>query len=282
MTDYLQERAHMPELPEVETIKNELVPHVVGRRITGVTLLWENMVLAPSAGELRSRLTGQKITGVTRRGKHLIFSLGGGESFIVHLRMTGSLLMMSASAEPQKHVRAVFKLDNGTAIHFYDPRKFGKMWLVKDADSVVGELGVEPFDPAFTPQRLAKILSGRTAPVKAVLADQELIAGIGNMYADEAFFAAKIHPLRPGKSLSKGEIKRLHQAIRDVLTAAIGNKGASVQDYFRPGGETGTAHYDFKVAHRGGKPCPVCGTPIKRIVVRGRGTFFCPKCQRER
>ncbi|MBI2832386.1 MAG: bifunctional DNA-formamidopyrimidine glycosylase/DNA-(apurinic or apyrimidinic site) lyase [Chloroflexi bacterium] len=271
----------MPELPEVETIKNELIPHVVGRRITGVNLYWENMVLVPSASELRARLTGQKIVSVSRRGKLLIFGLASGESSIIHLRMTGSLLIMPALAEPEKHVRAVFKLDNGTAIHFYDPRKFGKMWLVRDVESVIGKLGMEPFDPSFTPEYLAGIMSNRTAPVKVILGEQSLIAGIGNMYADEALFAAKIYPLRPGKSLSGAEIKRLHRSIRNVLDAAIANKGASVQDYFRPGGETGTAHYDFKVAHRGGKLCPVCRTPIKRIAVRQRGTYFCPKCQRE-
>jgi len=271
----------MPELPEVETIKNELLPHIVGHCITGVTLFWEGIVRQPSVEEFCPRLTGQRITGVARRGKYLILSLTGDEVLIIHLKMSGSLLLKPASAEPDKFVRAILYLDGDTALHFRDPRKFGVMWLVKDKKDVVSKLGPEPLEAGFTPQVLAQRLAKRTAPIKALLCDQHLIAGIGNMYADEALFAARIHPLRLGKSLSHNEIERLHQAIQQVLWSAIGNKGASVNTYFRPDGTRGTAHFEFKVAHRRNETCPVCGTPIRRIAVRNRGTYFCPKCQPE-
>jgi formamidopyrimidine-DNA glycosylase len=269
----------MPELPEVETIKTELAPYVIGRRITGVTLLWEGIVRQPSVEEFRSRIAGQKIVGLARRGKYLLVNLSRGDLLIIHLKMSGSLLVGRDSPEPPRFTRAIIHLDRGVSIFFRDPRKFGLMRLVKDKESVVGELGPEPLEPEFTPGLLQKLLAKRLAPIKALLCDQNFIAGIGNMYADEALFAAKIHPLRTGASLSREETKRLHRAIRQVLRAGIGHKGASVENYYRPNGTTGTAHFEFKVAHRGGEPCPNCGTPIERITVRGRGTYFCPKCQ---
>ena len=268
----------MPELPEVETIKNELLPHVVGQCITGVTLFWDGIVRQPSVEEFCSRLIGQRIVGLSRRGKYLIFNLTSSKALILHLKMTGSLLL--ASAEPEKFVRAIIHLDNETGLYFRDPRKLGRMWLAEEASSIMGKLGPEPLEADFTPEILAQRLHGRSAPIKAVLCDQSFVAGIGNMYADEALFATKIHPLRSGKSLSRDEVEHLHSAIQRVLWAAIGNKGASVDTYFRPGGELGTAHFQFQVAHRlSGKLCPVCGTPIERIPIRHRGSYFCPKCQ---
>ena len=268
----------MPELPEVETIKNELIPHVVGHRITGIDLLWKGIVRQPPPEEFCSRLAGQKVTGVQRRGKYLIFTLGHGV-WILHLKMSGSLLVKPAWDKPDKYTRAIFHLNQGTGLYFRDVRKLGVMWLVQDENEIVGKLGPEPLEDAFTPQVLADILSRRSAPIKALLCDQEAIAGIGNMYADEALFAARINPLRRGGSLSREEIERLHHAIKEVLLTAIGNKGASILNYYRPGGELGSAHFDFKVAHRRDEPCPVCGTPIERIAIRNRGTYFCPKCQ---
>ena len=270
----------MPELPEVETIKNELLPYVVGHHITGVTLIWEGIIHQPSVEEFCSRLIGQEITGIARRGKYLLFSLSSGDLLIVHLKMTGSLLLKPTLAEPDRFIRAIIHLDKGTSLFFRDPRKFGMMRLVKDDSSIASKLGPEPLEPNFTPQVLAQRLTNRTAPIKALLCDQGFIAGIGNMYADEALFQARIHPLRSGKSLSPDEVEHLHQAIQQVLRSAIGNKGASTDTYFRPSGEKGTAHFHFQVAHRlSGKFCPVCGTPIERIVVRNRGSYFCPNCQ---
>jgi formamidopyrimidine-DNA glycosylase len=267
----------MPELPEVETIKSELAPHIIGHAVTGVTLFWQRMVRQPSVEEFCSRLIGQKITGVERRGKYLTFSLTSGEALIIHLKMTGSLWLKP----PDRFIRAIIHLDGGIKIYFRDPRKFGVMWLVADKNTVASKLGPEPLGAGFTSKVLAKALSKRTAPIKALLCDQSFVAGIGNMYADEALFSAGIHPLRSGKSLSSEEIERLHRAIRQVLSAAIGDKGASVDTYFRPGGDIGTAHFQFRVAHRRGESCPVCGTPLQRIVVRNRGSYFCPKCQPE-
>jgi formamidopyrimidine-DNA glycosylase len=265
----------MPELPEVETIKNELTPHIIGHRITGVTLFDEEIVRQPSVAEFRSRLTGQKITGLGRRGKYLIFGLSGGETLIIHLKMSGSLLLKP----PDRFTRAVLHLDGGTELYFRDPRKFGVMWLVKDKNTITSKLGPEALAAEFTPKILAQRLSKRTAPIKALLCDQSLVAGIGNMYADEALFRAKVHPLRPGKSLSQEEVKRLHHAIQQVLRSAIRKKGASVETYFRPDGQIGRAHFEFKVAHGRSKNCPNCGTAIARIAVRNRGSYFCPRCQ---
>jgi len=269
----------MPELPEVETVKNELLPYVVGRKITDVVLLWAGMVKEPSPEEFRKRLIGQKITGITRRGKYMPFSLSGGDTMIVHLKMTGSLLVQKDSAELPPYARAVFHLDEGTVIVFRDLRKFGVLRLVKDRDTVIGKLGPEPFDEGFTPKVLGEILTKRKAPLKALLTEQTLIAGIGSMYADEALFAIGAHPMRPGNSLSLKEINKLHREIRRILSEAIENKGASVDTYYRPDGSRGTAHYQFKVAHRFKEKCYVCGTPIDRIKVRQRGSYFCPHCQ---
>ncbi len=267
----------MPELPEVETIKNELLPHILGREITGITLLWEGMVRRPSIREFRSRILGQRITGLTRRGKYLFFHLGSGDVLVMHMKMTGSLLV---NPSDDRFTRAVIHLDSGAAMHFWDPRKFGVMWVDGDECAVADELGPEPLEDEFTPEVLAQRLHGRTAPVKPVLLDQSVIAGIGNMYADESLFDAKIHPLRPAGSLSRDEIERLHSAIRSVLLKALDKKGASVRNYIRPDGRPGTAHDEFNVAHGVGKSCPECGAPIQRIVVRNRGTYLCPTCQR--
>jgi formamidopyrimidine-DNA glycosylase len=268
----------MPELPEVETIKNELFPHVLGRTVKDIDIYWNKMVRQPSLPEFRARVIGRQITGISRRGKYLFFHLSSGETLVMHMKMTGSLLVNPSN---DKFSRAVFHLDEDIDLHLWDPRKFGVMWLDEDEDAVLKKLGPEPLDDDFTPETLARILSHRTAPVKPVLIDQSVIAGIGNMYADEALFEAKIHPLKPAGKLTPEEIKRLHRAIRMVLRKAIKKGGASVRNYIRPDGQPGTAHDEFSVAHGTGKNCPKCGAPIKRIVVRGRGTYICPRCQRE-
>ncbi|MFC1908011.1 bifunctional DNA-formamidopyrimidine glycosylase/DNA-(apurinic or apyrimidinic site) lyase [Chloroflexota bacterium] len=272
----------MPELPEVETIKNELLPYVVGHQVTGVTLFWEGIVRQISAEKFCSHLIGQRLIGITRRGKYLIFSLTGSEVLVIHLRMTGSLLIGRNSSELPKYTRAIIHLDKDTNIFFRDPRKFGVMRLAKDVKDIDSKLGPEPLENSFTPQILAQRLNNRTAAIKALLCDQTLIAGVGNMYADEVLFTARIHPLRSGGSLSCDEIEKLHSAIKQVLWSAIGNKGASVDTYLRPNGKLGTAHFQFQVAHRlGGNLCPVCGTPIERIPIRHRGSYFCSHCQPE-
>jgi len=267
----------MPELPEVETIKNELAPRVVGQSFAKVAILDAKLVCGGSAVEVRRGLIGQKVERLERRGKYLVFRLSNGRSLIIHLRMTGVLLLNPEEAD--RYARAVFHLSGGQRLVFRDQRRLGVMWLVDDAETVVCKLGPEPLDRSFTADILRQRLSRHHIPIKAALLDQHIVAGVGNMYADEALFAACIHPLRKADELSSKEVRTLHNNIRRILRAAIGSKGASVDTYVRPEGELGTAHFDFKVAHKGGEPCPVCGCPVERIAVQNRGTYFCPKCQ---
>jgi len=272
----------MPELPEVETIVNDLRPRVQGRTFTSVSLAWPRMVLQPSAEEFCRRLPGRAVTGIGRRGKYLIFRLDSGESLVLHLRMTGAILLRrgeSASEDSTRYVTAAFGLDDGSVLLFCDRRKLGTAALVADERELDRKLGPEPLAPRFTASVLAERLGRRKAPIKAALCDQKVAAGIGNMYADEALFAARIHPLRPANGLSADETRRLHRAIREVLKTGIANAGATFSDYRRPGGEKGGQQEAFKVAHRGGQTCDVCSTPIERIPVRNRGTYFCPRCQ---
>jgi len=268
----------VPELPEVETIKNELSPHIIGWRFTGATVCDAKMVRQPSVEEFRRKLVGQRINGLERRGKYLLFRLFSDNVLIIHLKMSGALLLNPEQAD--RYTRVIFDLDNGNRLIFTDRRRLGAIWLVENEQAVTGKLGPEPLAPEFTAESLAERLHKRQAPIKAVLLDQAFIAGIGNMYADEALFAARIHPLRKANSLSPQEIKKLHKAIVDVLRSAIDSKGASVDTYKLPDGELGTAHSNFCVAHRGGKPCPICGTPIQRLAIRNRGSYFCPNCQK--
>lgn len=269
----------MPELPEVETVKNEISPYVLGRRITGITLFWDRMVKEPSAQEFIKRVTGQTIEAINRHGKYLLLSLSNGEILVIHLKMTGALII--GASEPPEYTRAIIHLDNGQNVYFRDPRKFGVLRLANDASVIDSKLGPEPLEAEFTPEVFAARLEGRKVPIKALLLDQKFLAGVGNMYADEALFAARIHPERIAGSLTKADTKRLYDAIRQVLIAGIISKGASVANYLRPDGSIGTAHYGFNVAHGHNKTCPVCGGPVERIVVRGRGTYYCPRCQRK-
>jgi len=195
----------------------------------------------------------------------------------MHLRMTGVLLLNPR--EVDRYARAFFHLSNGHHLVFSDRRRLGLIWLVDDATTIVCKLGPEPLDESFTPDILEQRLSRHHIPVKAALLDQCIIAGIGNMYADEALFAARIHPLRRADNLSPEEVQILYHCIRRVLGAAIDCKGASVDTYIRPEGELGTAHSDFKVAHKIGELCPICGSTIERCVVQNRGSYFCPRCQ---
>ncbi len=283
----------MPELPEVETIKNELAPAVIGRCLARVAVYDAKAIRQPSVEEFERQLAGRTVASLGRRGKYLIFgltapfpgclqaaSLDPEVSLIVHLKLTGALLMNAPTT--RKYGKVLFEFDDGSRLLFIDPRRFGRMWLVADPASITGKLGPEPLTPDFTIETLARRLHGRQAPIKAVLLDQNFIAGVGNMYADEALFAARIHPEQAAGDLTRGQISRLHAAILSVLSAAIANKGASTRDYIRPDGQLGTAHFSFNVAHRRGELCPVCRRPIRRIVVRNRGTYFCSHCQRRR
>ena len=269
----------MPELPEVETTINDLRPSVIGRQIENVEVLAPATIAEPTAEKFRRGLAGRKIRNLSRRGKHLVFEMDDGRFWIVHLRMTGSLILKPGSEAPEKFIRVIIYLAGGLAIHFRDVRRFGRMWLVEDKNKILGQLGLEPLDPEFTPETLAQVLDDRKSAIKGLLLDQTLISGIGNMYADEALYFARLHPLQPANSLSGAEIKRLHSAIQKVLLQGIRHKGASTETYLRPDGTQGEAHLQFQVAHQKGKECP-CGGSVERIVVHQRGTFFCPKCQK--
>ena len=267
----------MPELPEVETIVNSLRSHVLGRIIAGIVIRDTRPVQRVTLEEFCQRLTGRRIEGLERRGKYIIFVLSQGENMIVHLRMTGALLWNPAG--PESFSRLEFTLDDGSSLVYTDVRRFGTFNLAKNPQEIVGKLGIEPLGNKFTLPALNAYLESRSTPVKSALLNQERIAGIGNMYADEALFAAGIHPLRPSNSLNQREIAALHRSVRSVLKRAVENKGASIRNYRCPDGAAGRAHEEFAVAHRGGQPCPRCSTPVARIVVGQRGTYFCPKCQ---
>ncbi len=269
----------MPELPEVETIKRELEPLLVGRKFAAVSVCDTKIVSPLTVEGFQAELVGQGIEYLRRRGKYLFLHLSSGKCLMVHLRMSGALLF--DPPQPQSHVRLIFFLDNGSKLVLVDRRRLGVVSILDSEKPVENRLGPEPLEPDFTTTEFSRRLQGRKAPVKAVLLDQKVVAGIGNMYADEALFKARIHPLRPAGDLSPQEIQRLFSAIRSTLRSAIENKGASVDTYQRPGGEPGTAHFNFKVAHCGGEPCPKCGTPIQRLLIRNRGSYFCPTCQKD-
>ncbi len=271
----------MPELPEVETIRRGLAPLLSGRRIEEAHIEpgSERIVMRVSPRQFEQGLRGRRIQDVQRRGKYLLLPLDDGGWWIVHLRMTGALLYRRSGDPDEAYVRARFRLDNGHELRFRDVRKFGMMFLTGDPADALGGVGPEPLDGDLTYERLRDLLRRRSAPVKSVLLDQRVVAGMGNIYADEALFRAKIHPLRPAARLTAGEVRRLHEAIPRVLEAAITNMGTTRRDFRDAYGGQGR-HQDYlQVYGRTGEPCRACGTPIERIVVGGRSSHCCPRCQ---
>lgn len=271
----------MPELPEVETIRRDLEPLVAGRAIAAVEVDADTVdLLAGMPVEaLRAALVGRRIVSLGRRGKYLLFGLDDGRAFAAHLRMTGRLVWRAAATPAIAHERARIALDDGHHLRWSDMRKFGTWAVVDDPAEVVGKLGPEPLDAAFTPAFLRALLAGRTAPVKAVLLDQRRVAGLGNIYVDEALFAARIRPDTPAGEVSRAAAARLHIACREVLEHGIANRGASFSDYVDGQGDPGNQHKYVRVFRRHGKPCYACGAEIARAVVGGRGTHYCPRCQ---
>ncbi|MCB0194268.1 MAG: bifunctional DNA-formamidopyrimidine glycosylase/DNA-(apurinic or apyrimidinic site) lyase [Anaerolineae bacterium] len=264
----------MPELPEVETVVRGLRGPLVGRTFTGVTITWPNSIRT-SILELQSRLPGQRIEKITRRGKYLQFHLSEGDMLFLHLKMTGDLLVEPEDEPLNPHVRTIFDLDNGHQLRFKDPRKFGRVYLVDNADKVVGKLGPEPLPDDFTLDDFKVLFRRRSGRLKPLLLNQEFIAGVGNIYADESSFIAKIDPRRTVDTLIDAELERLYYAIRQALNAGITHKGASLDAVYR-GGEF---QNHFQVYGRTGEPCLNCGATIQRIVLGGRSTHFCPVCQ---
>jgi formamidopyrimidine-DNA glycosylase len=276
----------MPELPEVETIRRDLEARIVGRRITAVRVPPDTGKPVPvlkgiDEAAFREGVVGARIEAVERRGKYLALRLDTSSTIAVHLRMTGRLLHREAGADPDGFLRLVLSLDDGCELRFTDVRKFGGFWLVEDiAHASATGLGPEPLSEGFTVAHLAGALAGRKAPVKAILLDQRHIAGIGNIYADEACFAAGIDPRRLGADVTPGEVEALHAAVRNVLLSGVESRGASFRDYVDADGESGNMQMHVKVFRRTGKPCYACGSTIERTKVGGRSTHYCPKCQR--
>ncbi len=268
----------MPELPDVEATRRYLISAgLPGRTIAGVELLWPGAVRRPSPKDFESGLAGRTVREVRRRAKYLVVELDG-PALVLHLRMTGSLLLSDTALERPRYTRNVFLLDAGRELRFVDPRKLGAMWLVRDESEVLGGLGPEPLDPAFTPEELQTRLAGRQAPAKALLCDQSLIAGIGNIYADEVLFQARVHPLRRGGDISKVEVARLHDAIVDRLREAV-ELLAPLVTGGGPPTESREGLAALLVQRSDGAGCSRCGGPISRVAVRGRSSYFCPSCQ---
>lgn len=269
----------MPEMPEVETAVRALRPAVVGRTITTADSFWPRQIQPMSLPAFQTRIANQTITALGRRGKYILFSLSGGDTMIIHLRMSGHLAVVDPTLPAHKHLRTVFQLDNGQEMRFRDQRKFGRIYLVTDPDEIVGKLGPEPLTPDFTPAALQERLNGRSRMLKPLLLDQGFVAGIGNIYADEALFTAKLHPQRTADSLTAAEVARLHGGIVAALSEGIAREGASIELYVKPDGTKGDMQNAVNVFRRQGEPCKVCGGMVQRIRLNGRATHFCPVCQ---
>ena len=269
----------MPELPEVETVVRGLRGDVIGRIITSFRNTWPKHIAAPTPGELSARLVGRRILELQRRAKYLVFSLSDGETLLIHLKMTGHLSVVAAGQPLSKHDHTVFGLDNGRELRFRDMRKFGKVYLVRDPATILGKLGPEPLSDAFGVDDLRARLAGRGQKLKPLLLDQTFLAGVGNIYADEALFHAGLHPERRANRLSEAEVRRLYGAIRHVLALGIAREGASIDSYVKPDGAKGDMQNAVMVFRRTGAPCYLCGAPIQRCVLNQRSTHYCPVCQ---
>lgn len=274
----------MPELPEVETIRRQLAERIEGRGIRSARIDDPLLVAPFEPADVEERLAGRRIGGIGRRGKYLLVELDGGEALALHLRMTGQLLWsQGAPNPPTPYARAALEMDDGGIVTFSDVRRFGRAWFVpagKEGERAWGgRTGVDAMSPRFTARSLAASLDGRRAPVKAVILDQRLVAGVGNIYADEALFQARVHPRRAGGSLSAPEVRRLHRAVRDRLRVGISVGGASFDRYRDVNGGRGGMQDLFRVHRREGEPCPRCRAIVRKGVVAQRGTYWCPRCQ---
>lgn len=265
----------MPELPEVETIINNLRPALVGRVIVTADLLWERTLVEPAAERFAAQIAGQAILALTRRAKFIHIHLAD-FSLLMHLRMSGDLWLKEAGYIAGKHDRLILALDNNTCLIFNDARKFGRVWLTQAPEKVFSRLGPEPLAPTFTLEEFAHRLHSRRRRLKPLLLDQSFLAGMGNIYTDEALHMARLHPQTLSSDVMPRQAAALFNAIRAVLQQGIVHNGASIDWVYRGG----QFQNHFRVYQRAGQPCPVCGTPIERTVVGQRGTYFCPLCQR--
>jgi formamidopyrimidine-DNA glycosylase len=267
----------VPELPEVETIRAHLAPRLEGRVLARVEILDPRLTRPYDLFEVAEELEGDRVVGVERRGKYLLFRLESGLALLVHLRMTGGF-----GFSPAHHERAVLEIDDGSRLAYRDIRRFGTWLVLEDGELepyLAAKNGPEPLGSRFTAAWLAAQLAGRRAPLKAVLLDQRVVAGLGNIYADEALWRARLNPLRRANDLTRDEVARAHRAIRAALRAGIERQGSTLRDYAAPDGSSGSMQEEFRAYGRGGLPCPRCRAPITKTRVAGRGTWFCPRCQ---
>ena len=275
----------MPELPEVETVRRDLESRIIGRTVIACAVSEDapRLVQLVTRAEFCRQLTGRRIAGLRRRGKYLIVDLDDERAWILHRGMSGNVLYRDHGAPEDPWVRATFVLDDGHELRWADLRKFGKMWLVEDATMVIETLGPEPLEAEFTPQVLRERAGKRSAPIKSVLLDQTVVAGVGNLYSDEALHDAKIHPMRPANKLKPGDWVRLHAGIVRALHMGIDARGSSLgttlRDHVNVDGDPGRNQETVRAYGRDGEPCLACGTLMRRRVVGGRSAVFCPKCQ---
>jgi formamidopyrimidine-DNA glycosylase len=274
----------MPELPEVETVVRDLRRHgLENYSITGIDVRWPRTVADITPKHLKQALTGRLIANVSRRAKYIVFTLDNGDRLLIHLRMTGKLRFAAPHEVIGKHDHIVLHLSGGQRLVFNDTRKFGRFRLAPAGSDPLANLGPEPLSDSFTADTLQARLRGKTGRIKPVLLDQTTVAGLGNIYVDEALWQARLHPERRADSLSRDDVRRLHRAIRDVLRRAIENCGTTLgnglDNFYSVAGNRGRNADRLKVFRRDGLPCPRCGTVITRSVVAQRGTHFCPRCQ---
>ncbi|NMH67989.1 DNA-formamidopyrimidine glycosylase [Bacillus sp. RO3] len=274
----------MPELPEVETVRRTLEMLVVGKKIKDVSVFWPKMIKNPAeTDEFVHSLRGQEILEMRRRGKFLIFYLND-VALVSHLRMEGKYNVSDSQDPIEKHTHVIFHFTDGTELRYRDVRKFGTMHVFKKGEELLHlpllQLGPEPFQSGFTEDYLTNVLKKTERIVKATLLDQTVLVGLGNIYVDEALFRAGIHPDRKSKSLSRKEIKRLHQEIIDTLKEAVEMGGSTIRSYVNSQGQMGMFQQKLYVYSRKEEPCRNCGTPIEKKVSAGRGTHYCPSCQR--
>jgi formamidopyrimidine-DNA glycosylase len=273
----------VPELPEVETIRRHLAPHVEGRVVERMEVLDPRWSEPAPPGELSAAVEGRRVERVSRRGKYLDWELEDEVHLVMHLRMTGNILLVRPEDPQPPYVRVQIALDSGERALFTDPRRFGTgIVLLGDAarDAYFSErLGVEPLSPDFTAEGLRAVARGRKQPVKAFLLSQERIAGVGNIYADEALFRARIHPQRPVGSLTRPQLEALRAAVVESLEAGIDARGASIDDFRHPDGARGSFQDRFLIHLREGEPCVRCGRTVKKMRAAGRGTYVCERCQ---
>jgi formamidopyrimidine-DNA glycosylase len=274
----------MPELPEVQTVVDDLIAAgVPGTVITGTRVFWEKTIATHSPADFRNQIRNRQIAGISRRGKFIIFQLQPKMALLVHLRMTGRFVLAPVGSHRTRHDHLIFRLDDGRQLRLCDARKFGRVFLVAESLAITGHLGPEPLADGFTAGKLTTMLAARKRQLKPLLLDQTFIAGLGNIYVDEALWETRLHPQCNAASLNPGQARKLHRAIRKVLKQGLKNSGTTLgngrANFYSLERKSGRNRSFLKVFRRTGQPCPRCRTPIERLVVGQRSTHICTHCQ---